>query len=172
MKLFAVALAVAIALPAVAQISLKQDIASVGFLAGHWDAGAGKVADTGGTSKGFTDITVEAKGTALLSKGHTDLFDAKGAPAGQYFQILLIYPESGTLRADYLDGVHVIHYTHAAVTPGKSVTLSSSPGEGPIFQLTYNLQAPDTLAVTFGMIPPGQSAFQPIASGMLHKSVQ
>ena len=169
MKLLAVALAIAIA-PSAAAITLKQNLADVGFLAGHWDAGVGTVADTGGTSKGFADITVEANGMALISKGHTDLFDAKGAPAGQYFQILLIYPENGTLRADYLDGVHVIHYTHAAVTPGKSVTLSSSPGDGPIFQLTYNLQAPDALAVTFGMIPPGQSTFQPIASGTLHKS--
>lgn len=169
MKLLALAIAVAIAPSAVAHISLKQDLAGVAFLAGHWDAGVGKVADTGGTSKGFTDITVEANGTALLSKGYTDLFDAKGAPAGQYFQILLIYPENGTLRADYLDGVHVIHYTHAAVTPGKSVTLSSSPGDGPIFQLTYNLQAPDALAVTFGTIPPGEAAFRPIATGTLHK---
>jgi hypothetical protein len=128
------------------------------------------VADTGGTSKGFTEITVEANGTALLSKGHTDLFDAKGAPVGQYFQILLIYPENGTLRGDYLDGVHVIHYTHAAMMPGKSVTLSSSPSDGPVFQLTYKLQASDALEVTFGMIPPGQSTFQPIASGRLHKS--
>jgi hypothetical protein len=170
MKWLAAAMAVWIVSPAMAQPTLKPDLADIGFLVGHWDSGAGKVADTGGTSKGSSTITVEAGGAALVRRDHTDLFDAKGQPAGSFDQIMLIYPEGGTLHADYTDGVHVIHYTNAVVVPGKSVTFKSAVQPGaPSFQLVYDFQVPDTLGIAFGMFPPGQTAVRPIATGTLKK---
>jgi hypothetical protein len=150
---------------------LNAEPAGIGFLVGRWDTGSGKVADTGGTSKGFSIVTAEANGAALLRRDHTDLFDAAKKPSGAFDQIMLIYPENGTIHADYSDGQHVIHYTSATVVAGESVTFSSeSRPDTPTFRLTYEFHAPNTLSVTFGMVPPGQSAFQPIASGTLEKS--
>ena len=94
-----------------------------------------------------------------------------GKPTGSFDQIMLIYPEGGTLHGDYSDGTHVIHYTQADVVPGRSVSFSSARQSGaPVFRLTYALAAPDTLSVTFGMTPPGASTFNAIATGTLHRA--
>jgi hypothetical protein len=171
MKLFAAAaIAACVTVPAAAQPSLAPDLTGVGFLVGHWKSDDGKVSDTGGTSKGSSTITVEANGEALLRRDHTDLFDKAGKPAGGFDQIMLIYSEGGVLHADYSDGQHVIHYTKADVVAGKSVTFTSAaPPGAPAFQLHYEVQSPGALALTFGMIPPGQTAARPIAAGTLHR---
>jgi hypothetical protein len=171
MRLRVTAMALCIVASASADASpLKPDLAGIGFLVGRWESGDGKVADTGGTSKGSSVVTVEANGEALLRRDHTDLFDAKRSPSGSFDQIMLIYPEGGTIHADYSDGQHVIHYTSATVVSGKSVTFSSAAQTGaPTFRLRYELHAPDTLIVTFGVTSPGQGEFQPIATGTLKK---
>jgi len=172
MKLIAAAaIAACVTIPAVAQPSLAPDLAGMSFLIGHWTSDDGKVSDTGGTSKGSSTITVEADGEALLRRDHTDLLDKTGKPGGSFDQIMLIYPEAGTLHADYMDGEHIVHYTSAMVVPGKSVTFTSASAPGaPSFQLHYEVQSPNALAVTFGIIPPGQTAVRPIAAGTLKKS--
>ncbi len=83
---------------------------------------------------------------------------------------MMIYPEAGTLHADYTDGAHVIHYTSAVISPGREVTFlsASSPG-APIFRLTYRLSAPKELAIAFGMTPPGSSDVRPFATGIARK---
>jgi hypothetical protein len=157
--------------PAAAQTSgLKPALAPIGFLVGHWTSGEGKVAETGGTARGASTITAEAGGAVLLRRDHTDLFDAGGKPSGGFDQIMMIYAEAGGLRADYSDGEHLIHYVSAEVVPGRSVTFTSAAQPGaPVFRLSYSVKAPDTLAVMFGMIAPGQSAYRPIAAGELHR---
>ena len=84
---------------------------------------------------------------------------------------MMIYSEGDVLHGDYSDGTHVIHYDRADVEPGKSVAFFSvrQPG-APVFRLTYTLTTPDTLAVSFGMTPPGAATFNPIATGTLHKA--
>lgn len=144
-------------------------LASLDFLVGTWQADEGQVMDTGGTSKGVSAITAELGGTVLLRRDHTDLFDKAGAPSGGFDQLMTIYAESAGIRADYLDGEHVIHYVSADVTPGQAVTFTSAPGAGPVFRLSYRLESPTTLKVTFGMIPPGQTELHPIATGTLHR---
>jgi hypothetical protein len=158
-----------IAAASAARPMLKPDLEGVSFLVGRWDSGEGKVLDVGGVSTGSVEITAEANGEALLSRAHTDVFDAKGKPLQSFDQILLIFPEAGTLRAVYSDGQHVIHYTAASVAPGKSVTFTSAANGGPVFTLRYEMKPPDTLAITFGITPPGESAFHPIAVGTLKK---
>jgi hypothetical protein len=169
MRLFALLVAICVASSATAQSALAPALSGISFLVGHWTSGEGKVADTGGTSKGSSAITVEANGNALLRRDHTDLFDDHGKPTGGFDQIMLIYPEAGVLHADYSDGQHVIHYIGAV--SGKSITFTSVTQTGaPTFRLRYEAQSPDTLAVTFGIIPPGQTAVRPIAAGTLRKS--
>jgi hypothetical protein len=145
-------------------------LSGVEFLVGHWRSDDGKVADTGGTSRGTSVITVEANGKALLRRDHTELSDKSGKSAGAFDQLMMIYLEAGALRADYSDGNHVIHYTSATIVPGHSVAFTSAHLDGaPTFRLTYELTAPASLAVSFSMAAPGQSAFQPIASGTLRR---
>ncbi len=150
--------------------TFKPALAAVSFLIGDWSGEKGVVADTGGTSTGVSRITVEANGAVLLRRDRTNLFDKAGRPSGGFDQIMMIYPEAGTLRADYSDGTHIIHYTQADVAPGKSISFSSARQPGaPVFRLTYALTAPDTLSVTFGMTAPGATSFTPIATGVLHR---
>ncbi len=175
MKPLALAFALLLAPAALArqapQDAAKDPLAGIEFLVGHWTSDDGKVADTGGTSKGSSDITPEANGHALLRRDHTDLFDAQGKPAGGFEQIMLIYPENGTLHADYTDGQHVIHYAGATVVPGKSVVFSSAANAGaPVFRLSYALQDARTLSIGFGMIPPGQTELREIARGTARKT--
>src|SRR5215469_13957646 len=145
-----------LATPAYPDTALKPPLQPIAFLVGDWDSGEGKVAETGGTSKGGSMISVESDGAALLRRDHTELFDKAGKPAGGFHQTMLIYPDGNTLKADYVDGEgHAIHYVSADVVAGKSVTFTGAPGQGPVFKLTYEMKSPDTLAVTFGMTPPG-----------------
>jgi len=157
--------------PALAQPALKPALAPLAFLVGNWDSGEGKVADTGGTSKGGSVFTVESDGTAILRRDHTETFDKDGKPAGAFHQTMLIYPDGGGIHADYVDGEgHAIHYTGAIVTAGKSITFISAAGQGPVFRLGYELQSPGVLAVSFGMTPPGSDQVRPIATGILKRA--
>ncbi len=149
---------------------LSGDLAGLSFLLGTWSGGQGKVADTGGTSAGSSVFSAHAGGAVLLRRDHTDLFDAGGKPAGGFDQIMMIYPEAGAIHAEYADGTHVIHYTSASITPGHAVTFSSAASGGaPVFKLTYTLQSPRSLAVTFGMVPPGGTTPRMIATGTLQR---
>ena len=106
----------------------------------------------------------------MLRRDHTELFDKTGRSKGGFDQIMLIYPEAGSLRADYSDGSHVIHYTRVTVTPGRAVTFVSDPQAGaPAYRLSYELKSPATLAVDFAMAPPGGAEFRPVAQGLLSK---
>ncbi len=144
---------------------LKPALQPIGFLIGRWSGDAGK-AENGVTTKGVIDIEPAMGGAALQSRGHTDLSGAKGEPMGGFDQLLLVYPESGDLHADYFDGTHVIHYVSAVVDPGKSVTFATAITPGPPrFRLTYTLRAPAVLNIKFEMQPPGAPEFQTLASG-------
>ena len=148
---------------------LKPELSGLAFLLGTWAAG-GKVADTGGSARGKSHITAEAGGAVLQRHDHTDLYDAAGKPAGGFDQLMTVYAEAGAIHADYFDGTHVIHYAQAEITPGKSVVFTTAPGGGPVFRLAYELKAPDGLEIAFAMAPPGQTAFNPIATGTVHRT--
>lgn len=171
MRLITVFVALCVASSAMAEPTLKAPLADLGFLVGEWKSDNGKVADTGGTSKGRSLISVEADGGAILRRDRTDVFDANGKPAGGFSQLMMIYPEGGAIKAVYEDGEgHLIHYDSSEVSPGSSVTFTSAPGAGPVFRLTYQRQSADTLSVRFGMIPPGLTDFHLIASGTLKRA--
>lgn len=149
---------------------LAPPLSGLDFLLGAWTSGDGKVAETGGTSKGASVITSEAGGAVLLRRDHTDLFDKSGKPAGSFDQIMTIYAERGSIHADYFDGSHIIHYISASVVPGRSVIFTSAfvPG-APAFRLIYEISG-RSLSLDFAMAPPGQTNFRPIAIGTLQRA--
>ena len=168
-RLASAAALAAIALPAQAQ-ALKPELSGVAFLLGDWTDGKGKVADTGGSATGASHFTAEAGGGVLLRRDHTELSGAAGRKTG-FDQIMMIYPEGGTLHGDYPDGTHVIHYASATMVAGKSVVFASAPAaRAPAFRLAYTLAAPSVLEVSFAMAPPGSSTFRPIATGTLTRN--
>ena len=147
--------------------SLGPEPAPLGFLVGGWTSGKGTVSDTGGAATGRSTFSIEAGGGALLRRDHTSLKGPDGKRAGGMDQVMLIYPEGGTLKGDYSDGTHVIHYASAQVTPGRAVVFRSAPQPGaPSFRLTYEA-AGDVLKVRFEMAPPGGSEFKPVAEGTM-----
>jgi hypothetical protein len=173
MRLTAILCLLLVASPVSAQAVLKPPLQPLAFLLGDWRSDDGKVAETGGTSKGGSQFTAASDGWAILRQDHTELFDKRGKPAGGFHQTMIVYPEANAIHADYVDGEgHAIHYLSTAMVPGKSVVFSSGTGAGPAFQLRYELQAPGVLAVRFGMTPPGEGAFRPIATGTLRKQIR
>lgn len=146
--------------------TLKPALQGIGFLVGRWSTPTrGKVADTGGGSTGEIAFTPEAGGAALLRRDHVQLYDASGKATGGFDILMMIYAEAGAIHADYADGEHVIHYTSAAVDPGRAVTFTSaSSPSAPTFKLSYALTRPDRIDIAFGMTPPG-GGFHPIATG-------
>jgi len=150
-------------------VTLQPALAGLGFLLGRWGAGAGRVAETGGRSAGSSSFIAQAGGGVLVRRDHTELFDKAGQRSGSFDQLMTIYAEGGAIHADYFDGVHVIHYTNAKITPGQSVVFSTAAATGaPNFQLSYAVKS-GTLSVAFAMAPPGSTAFHPIAAGTLRQ---
>jgi hypothetical protein len=149
---------------------LQPPLAGLSFLLGTWRSGTGQVADTGGTARGVSAMTSEAGGAVLLRRDHTELFDKTGKPQGGFDILMIVHAVPGGLAAAYFDGTHVIQYDKVTVVPGKSVTFATAPSPStPTFRLAYALTG-SSLTVKFGMAPPGQTAFRPIATGTLHRS--
>jgi hypothetical protein len=67
--------------------ALAPKLSGISFLVGSWGGGAGKVPETGETSRGSSIVSAEAGGAALLRRDHTDLFGADGKASGSFDQI-------------------------------------------------------------------------------------
>jgi hypothetical protein len=168
--ILAVVICLSLLAPLARAAPLQPALAGLDFLVGSWNGGVGKVAETGGTSKGTSLFNAQANGAVLLRQDHVALFDKAGKPAGGFDILMTIYSEQGAIHADYFDGAHIIHYTTAAIVPGKSVLFTTNAGSAaPAFRLIYRM-AGNILTISFAMAPPGQSTFHPIADGTLLRS--
>jgi len=151
--------------------TLAPALQPLSFLVGKWEGG-GEVSDSGGRALGVSIISAQADGKALLRDDHNDLFDKAGKQTGQFHQIMLIYPDAGGVRGDYVDGEgHVIHYGPATIVAGQSVEfVSTAPPGAPVFRLRYDAEGTEALKISFAIRPPGQTTFQPIAVGEVHRA--
>ncbi len=156
------------AAPAQAQ-ALSPPLAGLAFLVGDW-SGTGK-SENDTTDKGTSSIRPVVGGNAMLRQDHNDVTDKAGKPVESFDQIMLIYPDGGTLHADYLDGAHTIHYVTADVQPGRSVRFETAPAaKAPAFRLTYAKSSADGLDITFEMQPPGAPAWIAVAKGTVTRN--
>ena len=142
---------------------------SMQFLVGTWQ-GDGKAEDASG--KGVTTFDWEVGHTILVRRDRTEYSATAQHPAFTYEALMVIYenPAFKKIEAQYFDGEkHVIHYKLAPGSPPNSAQFVSDAPGGPMFRLSYKLANQKDLAVIFEMRPPGSSAFQTVASGIVHK---
>lgn len=150
--------------------TLSPPLAPIGFLVGSWVSEQGH-AEQDQQARSTFRIEPAAGGKALLRQDHTEVLTPAGTPLQTFDQVMLVYPESGQLHADYFDGTHAIHYQQAQIEPGRSVrfTTGTIPG-APTFRLTYAKIAAERLSVRFEMMPPGQGGFHTIAEGTVRRT--
>ncbi len=137
-------------------------------LVGRW------VADPDPRAPGVTGWTVferEAQGRALVRRNHASYPPTKEQPARTHDDVMLLFSESGQLRADYVDSEgHVIRYLVHAEGASTLVFVSEGAASGPRFRLTYRWPEKDRLDLLFEIAPPGGTGqFAPYIQAHLHR---
>ncbi len=119
---------------------------------GTWE-GAGSGAP--GQGGGEFSFAPELQGAVLVRHSYAAYPPTKDKPAYRHDDLMVVYQDGKTTRADYWDNEdHVIHYT-AELSPGKLVFVSDEAQSGPRYRLTYIKTGADTLKLTFEIAPPG-----------------
>jgi hypothetical protein len=145
---------------------LSAELAPLGFLVGSWHQTNAQIRNVA-QSRGSFSFGPVIGGRALLRRDHNNFVMLRGHDPS-YEQIMLIYPEGGQLRADWFDGLHVIHYTSITVD-GRTVRFDSKPQvDGASYRLTYT-SGVKGLEVRFEQLRAGARAFRPIAVGTAAK---
>ena len=146
---------------------------SIKFLVGNW-VGEG-TAETGQAGAGSCSFQPALQNTVLVRKNHSEYPATNDHAAIAHDDLMTIYPDRvrQQLRAFYTDNEgHVIHYTVTAASDGKgAVFLGDIEPETPRFRLTYTLNQPDHMTITFEMAPAGKpDQFQKIIEGKMRRS--
>lgn len=116
------------------------------FLMGEWTAEA--------PSEGSFSLSPEMGGLAIVRRNHA-VFPGRDGKNEVHDDLVVIRLEGATLRADYLDDAgRTIPYVVTA-KDGHAVFESAPDRPGPRFRVTYDLEAPDVVAVAFAIAAPG-----------------
>lgn len=127
------------------------------FLLGDWEA----IPDSSGATGGFS-FSPNVQDRVIVRTNYSISPAADGKPASRHDDLMVIYDEAGTIRADYFDNEgHVIRYVAQART-GSVVFVSEIKPAEPRYRLTYDLGADGILNGRFEIAPPGKpDAFAP-----------
>src|SRR5438552_1177855 len=139
---------------AVAQTAAKKpDWTLWSFLIGDWVSDGPKERGAGAFS-----FRPELDGMILVRRNRAELPADAQHPAAPHQDLLLLYPEEHSLRADYFDNEgHVIHYRATVASDGKSATFTSDPApHTPRYRLSYSQLPEDRVSVRFEIAPPAQ----------------
>jgi hypothetical protein len=152
------AAALLIALASAAGRAQSDPFAGARFLLGDWMA-----IDTPSGERGAFTFAFAAQNHVMVRTNEAT-YDATGDhPASRHDDLLVMYAEGGSLKADYFDSEgHVIRYTVETGEPGV-VTFVSEVRQGePRYRLTYHAGADGVLRGTFEIAAPGAAAaFKP-----------
>ena len=124
--------------------------AALRFLLGEWRA-----VDTPAGESGAFTFSLAVQDHVIIRTNEARYAATADRPASRHDDLLVIYSENASLKADYFDSEgHVIRY--AVETRGQNqVTFVSAPGpREPRYRLTYRVDAGDTLAGSFEIAPP------------------
>jgi hypothetical protein len=135
-------------------------LASFQFLLGQWE-GVGDQADATG---GFT-FAPSVQDRVIVRTNYSNTPATGGRPASRHDDLMVIYIDSGVVKADYFDSEsHVIRYV-AEARSGAVVFVSESKPNEPRYRLSYTRSSATTLKGTFEVAPPGKpDAFAPYLS--------
>jgi hypothetical protein len=135
--------------------------AKLRFLIGDWRA-----IDTVPGESGAFAFKLAVQDHVIVRTNEATYAATSERPAQRHDDLLIIYAENGSLKADYFDNEgHVIRYVVEA--PGQNtVVFVSNPGpREPRYRLTYKAGPDDALTGSFEVAPPGShDGFKPYLS--------
>ena len=121
------------------------------FLIGEWE-GTG---DQAGATGGFT-FAASLQDRVLVRTNYSNTPATAGTPASRHDDLMVIYVDTGLIKADYFDSEgHIIRYVVDA-RPGQVVFVSEIRAGEPRYRLTYRQGSSRTLIGAFDVAPPGQ----------------
>jgi hypothetical protein len=141
-------------LPARAQqaASPPPALAPLRFLLGAWEALPGADSSAG---SGRATFAPAIQGQVIVRTSYAQYPAGGGRTASRHDDVMVIYAEGDTVRADYYDNEgHVIRYVVRVPAPGTAVFVSAPVGNGPRYRLTYAQTGASTVDGRFEIAPP------------------
>lgn len=136
------------------------------FLVGEWQA-----IDTPPGETGSFTFKPAVQDRIIVRTNEAHYAATKERPASRHDDLLVIYVENGSIKADYFDSEnHVIRYAVQASRSNHAVFVSDpSPGE-PRYRLSYTAGADGILLGAFEIAQPGTpDTFKPYLSWKARK---
>ncbi len=123
------------------------------FVLGDW---VGEEGGNPGQGTSRFSFAFDLERRILVRKNHNEFPATANRPAFVHDDLLIVYPEGGTMRAVYFDNEdHVIHYTLEASGDAKSFVLVSDRVPGAArFRLVYTAAAGGRVTIRFEIAPP------------------
>ena len=124
---------------------------------GTWEGlGSGAPGEGGGEFS----FRPELQGAVLVRHSYAAYPATKDKPAYRHDDLMIVYQDGKTTRADYWDNEdHVIRYTAELSDGGHKLVFASDAAQpGPRYRLTYLKTGEDTLKLTFEIAPPNAPA--------------
>ncbi len=124
---------------------------SLRFLLGEWTA-----VDTPTGEGGAFSFTLAVQDRVMVRSNEARYEATADRPASRHDDLMVIYSDSGILKADYFDSEdHVIRYTvHADAADAVTFISDPLPGE-PRYRLAYQAGSAGLLNGSFEIAPPG-----------------
>lgn len=147
-------------LSALVRGAAPEPLAPLSFLLGQWES----IGDQAGATGRFTFApSVQDRVIVRTNYSNTPAKDA--TPASRHDDVMVIYVEAGSVKADYFDSEgHVIRYV-AHTRAGEVVFVSEAKTSEPRYRLTYSQEAGERIQGTFEVAPPGKpDGFAPYLS--------
>jgi len=132
------------------------------FLLGEWIA-----VNTPAGESGSFSFRLEVQNHVIVRRNEARYDATPERAASRHDDLLVIYNEGGSLKADYFDSEgHVIRYAVQPRSADGGVVLVSTPAPGePRYRLTYTRGADGILVGSFEIAAPGSpEAFKPYLS--------
>jgi hypothetical protein len=126
-------------------------LAPLQFLLGEWEG----VGDQAGATGGFS-FAPGVQDRVIVRTNVSNTPASGGTPASRHDDLMIVYVEGETVKADYFDSEgHVVRYV-AAPRSGAVVFLSEIKPSEPRYRLTYTRSSATKIEGSFEVAPPGK----------------